>query len=201
VLVVLLMVAVVYRLQLLFRGASIERLYYAPDTHADSLLVGCVVGYFFARGRLPVWIRSSARMRETASVVTLTLIIAAVCLLEYVPQRLAYETLLLPTAFAFVAGGFIACVVTGETVVARGLSVRPVTFLGRISYSLYLWHLPLLVAFSGVDREVGVPTVAAVALAVVFASCSRRFIELPFLRRRVEPPSERVATRPSPVPA
>jgi peptidoglycan/LPS O-acetylase OafA/YrhL len=201
VLVVLLMVAVVYRLQLLFRGASIERLYYAPDTHADSLLVGCAVGYFFARGRLPVWIRSSARMRETASVVTLTLIIAAVCLLEYVPQRLAYETLLLPTAFAFVAGGFIVCVVTGETVVARGLSVRPVIFLGRISYSLYLWHLPLLVAFSGVDREVGVPTVAAVALAVVFASCSRRFIELPFLRRRVEPPSERVATRPSPVPA
>jgi peptidoglycan/LPS O-acetylase OafA/YrhL len=199
--VVLLMVAVLYRIQLLMRGASIGRLYYAPDTHADSLLVGCAVGCFFARGRLLIWIRSSARMREVASVTTLTLIIAAVFLLDHVPQRLAYETLLLPTVFAVVAGLLIVCLMSGDTVVARGLSVRPIVFLGQISYSLYLWHHPLLVAFSGVDRKLGAPTVAAVALAVVLASCSRRFIELPFLRRRPEPPTERVASRPAPVPA
>jgi peptidoglycan/LPS O-acetylase OafA/YrhL len=200
-LVVGLMAAVVYRLQLLVRGASIERVYYAPDAHADSLLIGCAVGCFLARGRLPAWISSSARMREVASVVTLTLIIAAVFLLERVPQRLAYETLLLPTAFALVAGIFIVCALTGETVVARGLSVQPVVFLGQISYSLYLWHLPLLVAFAGVDREVGLPTIAAVAMAVGLATCSRRFIELPFLRRRAEASSEHVASQPAPVPA
>jgi peptidoglycan/LPS O-acetylase OafA/YrhL len=200
-LVVLLTVAIVYRLQLLLRGASIERLYYAPDTHADSLLIGCAFGCYFTRRGLPVWIMSSARVREVASAVTLTLVIAAVVLLERIPQRLAYETQLLPTAFALVAGIFVVCAVTGETVVAKGLSVRPLVFLGRISYSLYLWHLPLLVAFAGVHREVGLPTIAAVAVAVALASCSRKFIELPFLLRRTETGTGRLEGSPAPAPA
>jgi peptidoglycan/LPS O-acetylase OafA/YrhL len=200
-LVVLLMFAVVYRLQLLLRGASIQRLYYAPDTHADSLMVGCAFGCYFAPRGLPVWIRSSARAREVAGAVALGLIIATVVLLDRIPQRLAYETQLLPTAFALVAGIFVVCAVTGETVVARGLSVRPVVFLGRISYSLYLWHLPLLVAFAGVDREVGFPTITAVALAVALASCSRKFIELPFLRRRTEAGTRRSKGTPAAAPA
>jgi peptidoglycan/LPS O-acetylase OafA/YrhL len=198
---VLLMVAVAYRLQLLLRGASVERLYYAPDTHADSLLIGCAFGLYFARRGLPAWIRSSARTREAASAVMLTLIIAAVVLLERIPQRLAYETQLLPTGFAFVAGIFVICAVTGETVVTKVLSVRPVVFLGRISYSLYLWHLPLLVAFAGVDREVGLATIAAVAVAVALASCSRKFIELPFLQRRTEAGAGRLDGAPAPAPA
>ena len=199
-LMALLVFAVVYRLQLLVRGASIERLYYAPDTHPDSLLVGCAFGCYFSRGRLPFWIPSSARAREVASALSLTLIIGAAVLLGHIPERLAYELQLVPTAFALVAGIFIVCAVTGGTIVARGLSVRPLVFLGQISYSLYLWHVPLLLAIAGVDRTVEFRTIAAVALAVIFASCSRRFIELPFLRRRPEAAAQRVASRPAPAP-
>ena len=55
------------------------------------------------------------------------------------------------------------------------LELRPLRYLGRISYALYLWHLPLIVAFGW---KVGVP------LALVVAALSYRFVELPFLRRR-----------------
>lgn len=200
-LVVLLMLAVVYRLQLLARGASIERLYYGPDTHPDSLLVGCLFGCYFSRGRLPLWITSSARAREVGSALSLTLVLAAAVLLKHVPERLAYETQLVPTVFALIAGVLIVCAVTGGTVVSRGLSLRPLVFLGQISYSLYLWHVPILVALAGVHRTFELRTIAAVAVAVVLASCSRKFVELPFLHRRTEAGTGRLDGTPAPAPA
>jgi peptidoglycan/LPS O-acetylase OafA/YrhL len=182
-LAILLAAAVVYRLQLLFRGASIGRVYYGPDTHADSLLVGCIFGLCFVRGRLPRFIFSE-RARKASIALSLFAVLAAAVLLGRVPSRLAYETQLVPTVFAAAAGVFIVCAALGGSPVARSLSARPLVFLGRISYSVYLWHLPLLVAFAGVDREFGLRTVAAVVATVLVATGSRYLIELPFLAPR-----------------
>src|SRR5439155_22615199 len=51
--------------------------------------------------------------------------------------------------FCDAAGVLILCAVAGGSATARALSVRPLVFLGQISYSVYLWHLPFLVAFAG----------------------------------------------------
>jgi peptidoglycan/LPS O-acetylase OafA/YrhL len=183
VLIVLLVVAVAYRLQLLLRGASVERIYYGPDTHADSLLIGCVVGCWFVRGHLPRF-AFSAGARKVSIALSLGAVLSAAALLGHVPSRLAYELQLVPTVFAVAAGVFIVCAALGGSAIARGLSVGPLVFLGRISYSVYLWHLPLLVAFAGMDREFGLRTVAAVVAAILVATASRYLIELPFLARR-----------------
>jgi peptidoglycan/LPS O-acetylase OafA/YrhL len=181
-LIVLLAVAIIYRLVLLLQGASIARLYYGPDTHADSLLIGCLAGYFYAFRRLPRII-SSPRAREWSIAGALVLIIVAAVFLADIPPRLAYGTQLVPTLFALVAGVFVTCAALGGSVVARALSLRPLVFLGRISYSLYLWHLPLLVLVFG-GRDGGLRSIAAVTAAVAVAAASRHFIELPFLTRR-----------------
>lgn len=64
------------------------------------------------------------------------------------------------------------------------LSTRPVVFFGLISYSLYLWHWPLL-AFQRL-MVLGPPHVvdrlALCALAVLLAYLSWRYIEKPFRR-------------------
>ena len=43
----------------------------------------------------------------------------------------------------------IACAIAGErSLVARALAIRPLTWLGTISYGVYLWHWPVNVFFS-----------------------------------------------------
>lgn len=68
---------------------------------------------------------------------------------------------------------------------ARALSLRPLVVLGLISYSLYLWHWPLIVfgSYYVLDEAWITPVrigLAALALPVAFASW--RWIEQPFRR-------------------
>ena len=72
------------------------------------------------------------------------------------------------------------------TLVASGLSFRPIVAVGLISYSLYLVHWPIIVfARYALLRDLhGWEIVAAVGAAFVLAYLSYRFIETPFRRPR-----------------
>lgn len=75
--------------------------------------------------------------------------------------------------------------VDGETTITKLLGARPLVFLGLVSYSLYLWHWPLLVY--GQIWNVYELTVAEKCVIVVFsfllAVLSWRFVELPFRKQ------------------
>jgi peptidoglycan/LPS O-acetylase OafA/YrhL len=69
------------------------------------------------------------------------------------------------------------------------LANRPLTFLGLISYSLYLWHYPLLAAAHAagwMDGTYAAPwlivTLVVVPLILLVAWLSWKFVESPFLR-------------------
>ena len=71
--------------------------------------------------------------------------------------------------------------------VGRCLRAPPVVFIGRISYSLYLWHWPILVFASygrgkppSLDQRLGL-----ILLSVAMAILSWALIERPMLTRRV----------------
>lgn len=70
----------------------------------------------------------------------------------------------------------------GDTLAARLLGWRPVRFVGLISYSLYLWHWPLIVFYrEGLVGEYGVPQrLALLVLALALATLSWHYVETPF---------------------
>ncbi|WP_395792961.1 acyltransferase family protein [Aquimonas sp.] len=70
--------------------------------------------------------------------------------------------------------------------VARGLQWWPLAWLGMVSYSLYLWHAPLLYLFNHwFARPAGLlDCVLLAALSMAVAGVSYRFIERPFLGAR-----------------
>jgi peptidoglycan/LPS O-acetylase OafA/YrhL len=79
-----------------------------------------------------------------------------------------------------------AVVLVPDDGVSRLLSWRPLAELGKISYGVYLWHLPLFVvfrdAFPRTSNWIAVPIMAAITLGA--SVLSYRFIEEPFLRMK-----------------
>ncbi|MEG3152348.1 acyltransferase family protein [Sphingomonas sp. ZT3P38] len=68
---------------------------------------------------------------------------------------------------------------------ARWLSRGGPVWIGRLSYSLYLWHWPVFVFFRWTIGLSGLlEQLAALTIAVVAAMASYRFIEQPFRRHR-----------------
>jgi peptidoglycan/LPS O-acetylase OafA/YrhL len=82
-----------------------------------------------------------------------------------------------------VAGTALVLVSTGSchTLTARALSIAPMQILGKISYSLYLWHWPLIV-YSRYwhPLETRTDKTGLLALSVAIAWVSWRFVEQPF---------------------
>ncbi len=76
-----------------------------------------------------------------------------------------------------------------DGMVHKALSLKPIVFIGLISYSLYLWHWPLIIFYKGYwgsDLGVGVQFGITVA-SVVMAYLSYRFVEQPFRKSGYSP--------------
>ncbi|CAM5762356.1 acyltransferase [Labrys miyagiensis] len=158
------------------RSHQVAAFYMAP-TRAWELLVGALL----ALGAVPKieW----AWLREALAGLGLALIVAG-CLVFYKNMPFPGERALVPCIGAAL---LIHAGTSGSTVVGRILSLRPLVFIGLISYSLYLWHWPIIIFFRiWSARPIG-PGEGALLLALSLAAAvlSWRFIEQPFQRRAV----------------
>ncbi|WP_341719329.1 acyltransferase family protein [Micromonospora sp. FIMYZ51] len=108
---------------------------------------------------------------------------------------IAGSAMLLDTSSAFPGLLAVPATVGTALVIAAGtthrygpvalLRLRPMQFVGGISYTLYLWHWPLLVAFTvGMDDPGFTAPAAAVALAVLLAYLTSRLVERPLWHSR-----------------
>jgi len=91
------------------------------------------------------------------------------------------------------AGLIIAAGETGSSVVGKILGWRPVVFIGLISYSLYLWHWPILVFQNSnsllLERLPGdkYGKIAVMVVSLIVATLSWWLVETPFRKGRFRP--------------
>lgn len=150
--------------------------FYLAPMRAWELGLGALLALRVQPAPFPRW------LRELAAGAGLVCILVAVLLYDGQTLFPGLAALLpcLGAAALIHAGGH------GSTLVTRALSWRPVVFVGLISYSLYLWHWPILaflrVRFGEVDLP---PTIAMAAIVGAFgiAVLSWMYIEMPFRRR------------------
>jgi peptidoglycan/LPS O-acetylase OafA/YrhL len=185
-------VLVVWRIALTAGGASFVRLYYALDTRFDELLVGCLGGlaYVHAGDRLAAIDRGTARRAAAASIALLGAAIVLVPEADYDPLHLGGYTLLAAATLVIVG----VCVMDLWPGLARVLSHPALVFVGKISYSLYLWHvLVILVASRATFLPDPVRELIQVPLSFAAACASYFWVERPFLRLKERFAGRRVA--------
>ena len=165
---------------LLFDINNISRIYFGTDTRAFSLLVGVVGAILYPMERLHAKVTLQQNM--IYSVVSLVSIATLITVMIYTSE---YNTWLYRGGFLLVAVlGLIVIISSGKqhTLMSRLLSFKPVVFIGKISYSLYLWHFPVLVLTTPVS-EIGNPNIYFVILRVILtfvvAIVSYVFVETP----------------------
>lgn len=129
-------------------------------------------------GRRPGWTERSLVAEP------LLWVAASAALVALVVRRFQWDGLLMPACFLLLG----ACVLPLRS--DRGLGVlgwRPLGVLGLASYSLYLWHEPVVRLL---HQEVDLPggflglLAASSAASIAIALISYRLVEVPFLRFR-----------------
>jgi peptidoglycan/LPS O-acetylase OafA/YrhL len=146
--------------------------YNAPIARMWELLTGCVL--VASIHRLPRSHRFTRAMSVSASSLMVVAVIAA-----GLNAKLAILMLfiVIATALSIIAiqrGGWIA----------RPLEIRPLPYLGRISYGIYLYHLPIVFALNTTSLPLPVKVTIFPIATVILAALSSTLIENP-IRNRV----------------
>ncbi len=162
-------------------GGDPSRVYYGTDTRAQALLVGTALAAamaYFGPAR-------SRRGRFAASAGATVALAGLVLVWVLVPESapLAFHGAFLLAALA-TAALIYAAVGVPQAPVARLLSARPLRYIGRISYGMYLWYLPTLLVLSAQRTHMRGPLLVATQIGVIMgiASISFHFVETPVRR-------------------
>jgi peptidoglycan/LPS O-acetylase OafA/YrhL len=134
---------------------------YGLPTRPVGLLIGCALAFLPLRD----W-----RAPYAAQAV----LIVALCVLA---ATVEIGNVWAPLAASLLTAALIACL-QGQSF----LSASPLRYIGRISYGLYIYHWPILLAGNG-----HAPKVVLVGLGLIVAVLSYEFVEKPFLRLKDRP--------------
>lgn len=165
--------AVCFHRALLFQlTLSPARTYYGFDTRADSLLIGCAAAMAVSFGFLP---RLSRLNSLALGLIALCLVVTDFA--SPVMHRGGFTILAASTALLL-----INLVASEAGVLKSFLELRPLVWVGKISYGVYLWHYPVFKWLKYMNASW--PLKLALALLATFAVASFSFyvMEKPLLR-------------------
>jgi peptidoglycan/LPS O-acetylase OafA/YrhL len=162
--------------------SSLDTLYFHPIARFWELLLGAALACYHQRfgvNAFPFKI-DKAWMRHTLSVIGFSAIVWAFFRFNgQIPHPSMLTLIPLLGVALLIASG-------GSAIVGRVLAMKPVVWIGLISYPLYLWHWPVLSYIR--IMESGTPTkpllLIGAGVAMVLAALTHHFIEKPLRKIR-----------------
>ena len=151
-----------------------SRVYYGTDTRAFSLLFGALLAIMWEYRMVPRRLSASVNM-----------VLGSVSFAALLVMTIAING---SSNFWYRGGQFVGTILTvlmvyavsgRKTWLSRFLSNPVLKWIGDRSYSLYLWHYPIILLISKGIKASWWITLIEIVLSVVLAELSYRFIETP----------------------
>lgn len=171
---VLAMISVVLMGVLYSPDGDPSRVYYGTDTRAFSLLIGALAAIQKEYHIIKVKLRG--KLWAVIGSISVLILIGMMMLISSYSSFLYYGG----QAIVSVLAAFVIYAVTvSRSLLNIILGSSILKWIGDRSYSIYLWHYPIIVLMSGGKRAAWWIVILEVVLSVGFAELSYRFIETP----------------------
>ena len=176
-----------------FHAFGSWRITAGTDTHCHGLLIGSAAAFALSRSDGSHRALLPAFTRRLAPLCVAALLAVALC-----PGNTLFMQEYGDGIVVLAAAGLVMAVVAGDPGRTGRLLATPfLTYIGRISYSLYLWHFPIYVVLDDSTwwpQHAPLQWLAKVVLPVAAAAASFHFVEQPALRYQ----ARRFHRRPAP---
>ena len=151
-----------------------SRVYYGTDTRAFSLLIGALAAIQKEYHIIKVKLRG--KLWAVIGSISVLILIGMMMFISSYSSFLYYGG----QAIVSVLAAFVVYAVTvSRSLLNIILGSSILKWIGDRSYSIYLWHYPIIVLMSGGKRAAWWIVILEVVLSVGFAELSYRFIETP----------------------
>jgi peptidoglycan/LPS O-acetylase OafA/YrhL len=169
---------------ILFRHTDATRVYYGTDTHLFGLMIGGFLAFWKRADEMGAHFVFNKLLRHKRAVqkIGLGALLGLGLLIAFMRDN---------SSFTYMGGlalaSMLAAIVLFVTVTTRGwlhklFALRPLTWIGKRSYGIYLWHWPLLIVTRHLVPSGTSPWIIASITAtctVLIAAVSFRFLEMP----------------------
>lgn len=186
-------------------GTLLFRFLVAELTGNDILVYAslpCQIDYLAIGGLLAIILRRGITRGDLARLGTRTALIALIPLVIFItvhrtdpfrPSFVRVDSWLMLSAMAFFFAGAVAIAASGLGIIGKVLRLKPLIHIGKISYGLYLYHLPcyfiitrIVSKYNLLREPASVPIIIGILIAkfgfaYLTALLSWNYLEKPFL--------------------
>ncbi|HEU4656663.1 MAG TPA: acyltransferase [Capillimicrobium sp.] len=161
------------------RGLGVAQTYFRPDARFGELLCGCALALLLSLHRGDRLRPALDRALSVLAVAGLAGFVLAAELYDRWGSMVPVPVVVLATALV------LARLVTSDrALLSRLLRLPPLPQIGRISYAMYLWQVPILWLVEWRTDSQAIRDVVFWGGTLAVAWLSMRFVERPFLRRK-----------------
>ena len=173
--------SVIWMIMLFTPGSDPSRVYFGSDPRAFTILIGVAVGLFWKPWQF-TWGRPVGLVMDLLALLGLVTVVGIMIIGRHWSDWMYPWGLLLTSLSTIV---LVAFVIRPGSLIGRALELAPLKWMGERSYSIYLWHWPVMLAlqweFNFVPNTVAMVLTGLIA-TFLLSEISYRLVETPMRR-------------------